>query len=116
VAQWYWGDYNNKLPALWDKRDLFNALYGTPPMFMFNRQLWEKNKARFVQSYQATCPLVRKVGYHEMTDHRFLTPDRAVQQTAFANGTTVTVNFGSAPFTQPDGTVLQPMGCRVSGD
>ncbi len=24
VAQWYWGDYNNKLPALWDKRDLFN--------------------------------------------------------------------------------------------
>jgi hypothetical protein len=29
VAQWYWGDYNNKLPALWDKRDLFNVLYGT---------------------------------------------------------------------------------------
>ena len=44
VAQWYWGDYNNKLPALWDRRDLFNALYGTPPMFMFNRELWEQNK------------------------------------------------------------------------
>ncbi len=37
VAQWYWGDYNNKLPKLWDRRDLWNALYGTPPMFMFNR-------------------------------------------------------------------------------
>ena len=37
VAQWYWGDYNNKLPSLWDKRDLFNVLYGTPPMFMFTR-------------------------------------------------------------------------------
>ena len=24
VAQWYWGDYNNKLPAIWDLRDLFN--------------------------------------------------------------------------------------------
>ncbi len=36
VAQWYWGDYNNKLPAVWDRRDLFNALYGTPPMFMFS--------------------------------------------------------------------------------
>ncbi len=22
VAQWYWGDYNNKLPAVWDRRDL----------------------------------------------------------------------------------------------
>ncbi|OHB82963.1 MAG: hypothetical protein A2V98_23770, partial [Planctomycetes bacterium RBG_16_64_12] len=31
VAQWYWGDYNNKLPALWDRRDLLGALYGTPP-------------------------------------------------------------------------------------
>lgn len=27
VAYWYWGDYNNKLPAIWDKRDLFNILY-----------------------------------------------------------------------------------------
>ena len=54
VAQWYWGDYNNKLPALWDKRDLFNVLYGVPPMFMFTKALWEQNKARFVQSYQNT--------------------------------------------------------------
>ena len=23
VAQWYWGDYNNKLPAVWDRRDLY---------------------------------------------------------------------------------------------
>lgn len=28
VSYWYWGDYNNKLPALWGKRDLSNALYG----------------------------------------------------------------------------------------
>ncbi|MBE3123912.1 MAG: carbohydrate binding domain-containing protein, partial [Planctomycetes bacterium] len=54
VSQWYWGDYNNKLPALWDKRDLFNALYGTPPMFMFRRDLWTKEKDRFVASYRAT--------------------------------------------------------------
>ena len=37
VSHWYWGDYNNKLPSLWDRRDLWNALYGTPPMFMFER-------------------------------------------------------------------------------
>ena len=68
VAQWYWGDYNNKLPMLWDKRDLFNVLYATPPMFMFDRALWEENRARFVQSYRNICPLVRRVGYSEMTD------------------------------------------------
>jgi hypothetical protein len=113
VAQWYWGDYNNKLPMLWDKRDLFNVLYATPPMFMFNRALWQENKARFVQSYRNICPHVRRVGYSEMTDHRFLTLDRSVQQTAFANGATVTVNFGPTAFKFPDGTVLEPMGFRV---
>ena len=114
VAQWYWGDYNNKLPMLWDKRDLFNVLYATPPMFMFDRALWQKNQARFAQSYRNTCPLVRRVGYSEMTDHRFLTPDRSVQQTAFANGVIVTVNFGSTAFKFRDGTTLEPMGLRVN--
>jgi hypothetical protein len=115
VAQWYWGDYNNKLPALWNKRDLFNVLYGTPPMFMFSRQFWEQNKDRFVQSYKNTCTVARAVGYSEMTDHRFLTQDRSVQQTRFANGVVVTVNFGEKPFTLPDGAVVAPMSHRVTG-
>jgi hypothetical protein len=114
VAQWYWGDYNNKLPTLWDKRDLFNVLYGTPPMFMFTRRLWQENQARFVQSYTHTCPQVRQVGYSEMTDHRFLTPDRDVQQTAFANGTTITVNFGSTAYRAADGATVPAMGFQVS--
>jgi len=115
VSQWYWGDYNNKLPTLWDKRDLLNVLYGTPPMFMFNRKIWSANKPRFARSYKDTCPIVRKVGYAEMTDHRFLTPDRDVQQTVFANGVTVTVNFGATPFKLPDGTEVKGMGYHVDG-
>ena len=115
VAQWYWGDYNNKLPALWDKRDLFNILYGTPPMFMFTRQVFNQNKDRFVQSYKNVCPVARAVGYAEMTDHRFLTADRNVQQTSFANGITITVNFGSKPYRLPDGKKIEPMSYHVSG-
>jgi hypothetical protein len=115
VAQWYWGDYNNKLPSLWTKRDLFNALYGTPPMFMFSRSFWEQNKDRFAQSYKDTCTVARAVGYAEMTDHRFLTPDRAVQQTSFANGVVVTVNFGDKPFRLADDSELAPMSHAVTG-
>jgi hypothetical protein len=115
VAQWYWGDYNNKLPALWDKRDLFNVLYGTPPMFMFDRRLWEAQKARFARSYTNICPYVRAVGYAEMTDHRCLTADRNIQQTAFANGVTITVNFGSTPFQLPSGDTLPAGGFRADG-
>ena len=115
VSYWYWGDYNNKLPALWDKRDLFNVLYGVPPMFMFDRQQWAAKKARFVQSYQTTCPIVRQVATAEMTDHRFLTPDRNVQQTTFANGIRVLVNFGPTPFALAHGETLGPMQHRVFG-
>lgn len=113
VAQWYWGDYNNKLPGIWRKRDLFNLLYGTPPMFMFDRQLWQKEKARFVQSYKDICRFVREVGYSEMFDHRFLTDDRSVQQTRFASGHTITVNFGDTLFRLPGGSTVAPLGFHV---
>lgn len=113
VSQWYWGDYNNKLPALWDKRDLFNVLYGTPPMFMFTRESWTQNRDRFVQSYTNTCPIVREVAYSEMTSHKFLTPNRSVQQTGFANGITVTVNFGIEPFSLSTGVVVAPGAFKV---
>lgn len=113
VAQWYWGDYNNKLPTLWDKRNLFNILYGTPPMFMFDDEVWEQYKERFVESYKKVAPVVRKVGYAEMMDHRFLREDRSVQQTRFDNGVIVTVNFGKAPYMLDEETVVAPMDFAV---
>jgi hypothetical protein len=115
VAQWYWGDYNNKLPKLWDRRDLWNALYGTPPMFMFNKKGWEANKDRFLKSYRATVPVARAAGYAEMLSHEWLTPDRSVQRTRFAGGVTVTANFGDAPFALPGGGTLEPLGLRTEG-
>jgi hypothetical protein len=115
VSQWYWGDYNNKLPALWQKRDLFNILYGTAPMFMFDSKLWEQEKERFAQSYKNICDVTHAVGYAEMTDHRFLTPNRDVQQTTFSNGVIVTVNFGENTYRLPDGKGIEPMHYHVSG-
>ncbi|MGN0853520.1 MAG: glycoside hydrolase [Kiritimatiellia bacterium] len=112
-AHWYWGDYNNKLPALWDRRDLFNVLYGTMGMYLFNERQWAADKDRFVRSYKLTSPVARATGYSEMLDHRILTPDRQVQQSVFANGTVVTVNFGEAPYALADGTVVAARGSHV---
>ena len=114
-AHWYWGDYNNKLPALWDKRDLFNVLYGTMGMYIFNAKQWAEDGPRFVQSYRVTSPVARKTGSSEMTDHRILTADRAGQQAVFANGVTVTVNFGGQPFRLPAGDEIPAGGYRVTG-
>lgn len=115
VSYWYWGDYNNKLPSLWDRRDLWNALYGTPPMFMFNRAVWNANRDRFVASYRTATPVARATGYREMLTHRWLTDDHAVQQTEFAGGVRVTVNFGELPYAMPDGSMLEPMDKRWEG-
>ena len=114
VAQWYWGDYNNKLPAVWDRRDLFNALYGTPPMFMFTRRYWEAHRDRFVKSYQTVCPIARATGYSEMLSHAWLTDDHTVQQTRFANGQTVTVNLGDKAYAMTDGSQLAPLQVRAA--
>lgn len=115
VAQWYWGDYNNKLPSIWRKRDLFNALYGTPPMYLFDAKQWVEKKDRFVASYRVAQPVARATGYAEMTDHRILTPDRTVQQSVFANGVTVTVNFGGKPYRTPEGADIPAMDLRITG-
>ena len=106
-AHWYWFDYSNRPLSLWAKRDLFNVLYGTAPMYIFDHRLWRERKEMFVQSYRTVCPVARRTGYSEMTDHRALTADRSVQRSSFADGTEVTVNFGSRPFRLEDGTTLE---------
>ena len=113
VATWYWGDYNSKLPKLWDKRDLFNALYGTPPMFYFKREFWEMNKDRMIETYNVATPVARMTASKEMTNHRILTEDRTVQQSEFANGVIVTVNFGEKSFTMSDGFKLDAKKSRI---
>ncbi len=113
-AHWYWGDYNNKLPSLWDKRDLFNVLYGTMGMYLFYKKEWRDNQARFVRSYNITSPVARKTGYSEMLDHQILSKDRLVQRSIFADGTVVTVNFGDRAFVLPEGDTLAAGGHKVS--
>ena len=115
VSTWYWGDYNNKLPALWGKRDLFNALYGEPPMYVVTPDNWPSFRDRVFASYRVAAPVSRLTAQSEMTDHRILTADRAVQQTAFANGVRVTVNFGPADFALPDGFTLKAGASRIEG-
>ena len=93
-AHWYWGDYQNKLPELWAKRDLFNVLYGTMPMFLVRGvEDFDRDRDRFVRSYRMTSPVARATGFCEMVDHRYLSADKSVQQTTFSNGVSVTVDF-----------------------
>jgi hypothetical protein len=110
----YWGDFNNKAPLIWHRRDLFNILYGTPPLYAIKPDsIWKTDKKQFIDSYRSICPVVRNVGYSEMTNHRDLTKDFSVQQTVWSNGTVITVNFGAQPFQLPDGAMVPASGSLV---
>jgi hypothetical protein len=99
VSTWYWGDYNNKAPEVWDRRDLFNIVYGTPPMYMFDMATWRKDSKRFAESYRKICPVARRLGYDEMISHEFLSEDHAVQRTRWSSGVEVTVDFNRMTYT-----------------
>ena len=113
VAHWYWGDYNNKAPEVWDQRDLWNALYGTVPMWMFTMETLDESFGRFMQSYRNTCPFAERVSRDEMLSHEWLTDDHTVQQTTWSSGVRMVVNFGEKPYRAGNGEEVAPMGYRI---
>lgn len=109
---WYWCDYNNKFPAIWRRRDLFNFVTGEPPMYLFTPEVFERQKEQIAKSYQTATKVAKATFGVPMSDYRFLSSDRMVQQSVFENGVVATVNFGQKPFTMSDGYVLEAEGCR----
>jgi hypothetical protein len=112
VNYWYWGACNDTLhqvmPELTDRMTAMNILYGTPPMmWVHNHGLrWQVPEERelMLAIYRTVCKLHEVVGMQEMVSHAFLSEDRLVQQTEFADGTLCTVNFGPTPFSLPPRT------------
>jgi hypothetical protein len=123
VSTWYWGDSSDFLlsaaPEITPKKDAFNILYGTMPMMWAGRSgSWPAAREVFLRTYRNVCKLHEAVATSEMLSHAFVTQDRAVQETRFADGTRVLVNFGEQPYTAKIGGrthVLPQNGYWVKG-
>ncbi|KAH0790825.1 Carbohydrate binding domain-containing protein [Histomonas meleagridis] len=63
--------------------------------------------------HELAQPVSELTGYAEMTDHKYLTSDKTVQQTIFSNRVRVTVNFGSSTYAMQNGKIVEPMGSVV---
>lgn len=106
VDYWYWGATNDYLhrfaPEITDRKTAMNVLYGTPPMMWVNAHglRWSEPEERqlMIAIYQQTCKLHEVIADQEMVSHEFLTPDRQVQRSTFADGTVCTVNFGASAY------------------
>jgi hypothetical protein len=98
VTSWRWEDGNHHTPEIWWKKDLFNMLYGSAPLWNLDRERWEAYKNTFIDSYKNVCPWLQQIGYDELVSHRFVTPDHKVQESAFSSGKKIVVNFRDEVF------------------
>ena len=118
LMTWRWNCTPNrwvKGVEYWDQWDLLHILYGGMPIFVVDSANLARKGPRILKSYGDICGVLEKTAGSEMLAHRFLTPDRQVQETMFANGWRVTVNFDSEEtYQSPDGTMVGPKGFAVS--
>jgi len=95
---WRW----NHTPNRWDKRqywddwDLIHIINAQMPIFVVEAKYLQEQGWRILKSYRDICGVLEKVGGVEMTDHRFLSEDRLLQESRFANGWHVVVNFSES--------------------
>ena len=109
VSSWRWEDGNPRYPELWWKKDLFNMLYGSAPLWILDRTLWETYRDQYVDSYGTVCSWLSQIATDELTDHRFLTEDGKVQMSTFSSGKSIIVNFSDSAFTY-EGQQVEPRG------
>ncbi|MEN1680514.1 MAG: glycoside hydrolase [Planctomycetota bacterium] len=120
VSSWYWGENAGMLyhaaPELADRKDLFTLLYGGTPLLWIDSPDrgygWPKNQRRWLKTHHDTCKFFEEVAFAELTDHQFLSDDRALQRSSFSGGAEVTVNFSDEPrqLSDKSGVELAPLG------
>jgi hypothetical protein len=101
VGTWVWRDTNyQSTPYAW-KKDLFNILYGSMPMWHLSQRLWDRHKDAMLASYRNFLSVRSRIGFAEMVNHGWLAEDRSVQFSDWGTGDRVIVNFGDKPFDRP---------------
>jgi hypothetical protein len=107
VQTWRWEDGMNHPPAYWQIKNLWSVLYGSAPMYRIYGNDVRKYAEEIRRTQRYVNTWVRQVAFDEMTNHRFVTPDRQVQESEFSSGRGVVVNFDDEPRTLPDGQVVK---------
>jgi hypothetical protein len=111
VTSWRWEDGNHHTPEIWWKKDLFNILYGSAPLWNLDRERWEEYKYTFIESYKNVCPWLQQIASDEMVSHRFVSSDHKVQESVYSSGKKVVVNFGDADV-EIDGQTVKSKGFK----
>jgi len=102
VTTHHWTSPSLKFGDVQSTVALLEQLYNVPPLYHLNRDTWVANSKRIVERHRFFSPLHRELAPHAMTDFKWLTADRGVQMTTFANGTRIIANFMDRPWQSED--------------
>jgi hypothetical protein len=76
---------------------LLELLYNVPSIRSLDVKQLRQSGKELAALYGFFSPIHRRIGTKPLTDFRWLTSDRKVQQTHFAGEIVLTANFGGSP-------------------
>ena len=96
-------------------KELFTILHGQAVnVDLCVDEFFLEQKERIKQTFDTVCAWHEKVGYDELLDHVYLTPDRMVQQTRFSSGWTAIVNFSETEtYRSKNGAAIEPLSYQT---
>lgn len=109
ITSWRWDDCNHHCPEIWWKKDLFNILYGSAPLWSLDKNRWEAYKYTFIDSYKKVCGIIKEICYDELVEHRFVSDDHKIQESVFSSGKKIVVNFSDLPY-EYEKYIIEPRG------
>jgi len=114
VSTWRWNITPDRYltPGTWLQNDLILAINGSMPIYVVSQKTLLERQDGILRSYEMICKLNEKTGWDEMVDHNNLTPDRSVQESLYANGVGVIVNFSEADYRHPKGGLVPAKDVR----
>jgi len=98
ITSHHWLFDNLKLANASAERELTQLLYNVPPLYHLSADTLAQRLPLIVRQNAFFGPLHRRLATQALTGFRWLSADRRVQQTTFADGTTLTANFGATDY------------------
>jgi hypothetical protein len=118
---WHWNTlscassfYLTKKAYTWVEQALQDILCANPGAWWLNPDNIEYWAKLIGQIGPIHSRLSESLAYEEMTGHRYLSPNRLVQETLWSDGTRIAVNFDDSAFEAP-GWILPAKGFAVAG-
>ena len=106
VTTHHWGYSSLKFKNAVETVAFLELLYNVPPLYHLNTARFSKHKDWIKRHYAFFSPLHREIGGQPMTDFEWLTEDKLVQRTVFADTVEIFANFGTESFAGKDVVVL----------